>query len=121
MLMTRGLAEIARLVKAAGGNTITCMGLAGMGDLIATCTSTHSRNRSFGVELAQGGSLENYQSRTHMVVEGALAAKTILSLAARHAVEMPICERVRSVIWEGESLQEALTTLTTRDSKPEFY
>lgn len=120
-IMTRGLAEIARLVEAAGGDQITCMGLAGMGDLIATCTSEHSRNRSFGMELAHGGSLEDYQARTHMIVEGALAARTVLTIAARYGVEMPICERVRSIVWDGQSIDQAAQALINRDFKPEFY
>jgi glycerol-3-phosphate dehydrogenase (NAD(P)+) len=121
MLMTRGLAEIARLVEAAGGDQITCMGLAGMGDLIATCTSVHSRNRGFGMELAGGGSLESYQKRTQMVVEGAIAARTVTDLAASYGVEMPICQQVRSVVWENQPLEAAFSALIDRDYKPEFY
>lgn len=121
MLMTRGLAEIARLVEACGGEAITGMGLAGMGDLIATCTSSHSRNRGFGLELAQGGSLESYQQRTHMIVEGALAARTVTDLAAKLAVELPICEQVRSIIWENQPVQQAVQALIARTAKPEFY
>ncbi|MCL2632310.1 MAG: NAD(P)-dependent glycerol-3-phosphate dehydrogenase [Coriobacteriia bacterium] len=121
LLMTRGLAEIARLVEAVGGDPLTCMGLAGMGDLVATCTSQHSRNRSFGYELAQGGSLEAYQARTHMVVEGALAARTVARVALRYGVEMPICEQVNSIIWDNQPLDEALSALVSREYKPEFY
>ncbi|MDR2957811.1 MAG: NAD(P)-dependent glycerol-3-phosphate dehydrogenase [Coriobacteriales bacterium] len=121
MLMTRGLAEIARLVEAAGGSPITGMGLAGMGDLIATCTSPHSRNRGFGLELANGGNLESYQAHTHMVVEGAIAARTITALAKKHSVEMPICEQVRSVVWEDQPVEQAFQSLISREFKPEFY
>jgi glycerol-3-phosphate dehydrogenase (NAD(P)+) len=121
LLMTRGLAEISRLTTQLGGNPLTCMGLAGMGDLIATCTSPHSRNRSFGLELAQGGTLEAYQKRTHMVVEGALACKTVTELARQHGVDMPIGEVVRTVVWEGRTLDDALASLIERSSKPEFY
>jgi len=121
MLMTRGLAEIARLVEAAGGEQITGMGLAGMGDLVATCTSVHSRNRGFGLELARGGSLESYQLKTHMIVEGAMAARTVTETAQRLGVEMPICEQVRSVIWDSQPLNEAINALINRVSKPEFY
>jgi len=121
MLMTRGLAEITRLVEAAGGDAKTCMGLAGMGDLVATCTSAHSRNRGFGLELAAGGSLESYQARTHMVVEGAIAAQTICDLAGRYGVELPICEQVRSIVWQGQSLEAAFQALISREFKPEFY
>jgi glycerol-3-phosphate dehydrogenase (NAD(P)+) len=121
LLMTRGLAEIGRLAVKLGGDALTCMGLAGMGDLIATCTSPHSRNRSFGLELAQGGSLEAYQARTHMVVEGALACRSVTALAQVHGVDMPISTMVRSVVWEQQPLDEALASLIERSFKPEFY
>jgi glycerol-3-phosphate dehydrogenase (NAD(P)+) len=121
MLMTRGLAEIGRLTTQLGGDPLTCMGLAGMGDLIATCTSPHSRNRSFGLELAQGGTLEAYQERTHMVVEGAIASKSVTSLAHKHAVEMPISMGVRNIIWDQQPLDKAFTALVERSFKPEFY
>ncbi len=121
MLMTRGLAEISRLVIKLGGDPITCMGLAGMGDLIATCYSPHSRNRSFGLELAAGGSLEAYQERTHMVVEGALACKTVTDLAKVHGVEMPISMVMRSIVWDKLSTDEAIALLLERSFKPEFY
>jgi glycerol-3-phosphate dehydrogenase (NAD(P)+) len=120
-LMTRGLAEISRLVNQLGGDPLTCMGLAGMGDLIATCTSTHSRNRSFGLGLAQGETLEAYQARTHMVVEGALASKSVTELAHAHNVDMPISLVVRDIIWNQQPLETAVTTLIGRSCKPEFY
>ncbi|MDR2196583.1 MAG: NAD(P)-dependent glycerol-3-phosphate dehydrogenase [Coriobacteriales bacterium] len=121
LLMTRGLAEIGRLVASGGGEQLTCMGLAGMGDLIATCTSPHSRNRGFGLELAAGGSLESYQQRTHMVVEGALASAAITDLARAHSVELPISEAVRAIVWEGQVVEESLLSLLARSPKPEFY
>ncbi|MCL1846833.1 MAG: NAD(P)-dependent glycerol-3-phosphate dehydrogenase [Coriobacteriia bacterium] len=121
MLMTRGLAEISRLVIQLGGAPLTCMGLAGMGDLIVTCTSQHSRNRSFGAELAAGKTVEDYQERTHMVVEGAVAAKAVCDLAEKHGVDMPICEVVRSIIWEHMGIEDALNSLIERSFKPEFY
>jgi len=121
MLMTRGLAEISRLVTAAGGEAQTCMGLAGMGDLIATCTSRHSRNRSFGEALAAGDTLASYEAKTHMVVEGALACKSVVQLAARYEVELPICEMVRRAVWEGLALDEMTRLLMLRPAKPEFY
>jgi glycerol-3-phosphate dehydrogenase (NAD(P)+) len=74
VLMTRGLAEIGRIAAACGGDPLTCMGLAGMGDLVVTCTSRHSRNRAFGIAFASGESLASYEQRTGMVVEGAQAA-----------------------------------------------
>jgi glycerol-3-phosphate dehydrogenase (NAD(P)+) len=121
LIMTRGLAEISRLVASQGGEQLTCMGLAGMGDLIATCTSPHSRNRGFGLELAAGGSLEAYQQRTHMVVEGALASLAITKLAQDYDVELPISEVVRAIVWEDQPVDEALSSLLERSSKPEFY
>ncbi|MDR2108163.1 MAG: NAD(P)-dependent glycerol-3-phosphate dehydrogenase [Coriobacteriales bacterium] len=120
LLMTRGLAEISRLVTACGGQSQTCMGLAGMGDLIVTCASRHSRNRAFGEALAAGVSLEDYQVRTHMVVEGALACRALPALAATKAVEMPVCEHVRSVVWDGQPLAEKVASLLERPAKPEF-
>ena len=121
LIMTRGLAEISRVVSARGGQPMTCMGLAGMGDLIATCTSVHSRNRSFGVELVKGVTVEQYQSRTHMVVEGALAAASVLGLAESLGVEVPITKAVHSMIYEGVSMEEAIGTLAERLPNEEFY
>ncbi|MCL2883284.1 MAG: NAD(P)-dependent glycerol-3-phosphate dehydrogenase [Coriobacteriia bacterium] len=120
MIMTRGLAEISRLVIACGGQQQTCMGLAGMGDLVVTCTSVHSRNRAFGLELAQGGSLEDYQSRTQMVVEGALACRTVSALAQQKGVEMPLCELVRAVVWGGGNLDKEIAALFQRRLKAEY-
>jgi len=121
MLMTRGLAEISRLAVALGGEQQTCMGLAGMGDLIVTCTSHFSRNRSFGEELARGGTLEAYMQRTHMVVEGAVACRSLPLLAQGAGIEMPISEHVRAVVWEGREVQAMLASLLERPAKPEFY
>jgi len=121
MLITRGLAEIGRLVAALGGESQTCMGLAGMGDLIVTCTSHHSRNRSFGMALAAGETLASYEAKTHMVVEGALASRSVTNLASLHGVELPICEMVRRGVWEGLDVDEMITLLMMRPSKPEFY
>ena len=99
MLMTRGQAEMSRLVAAAGGNAMTCMGLAGTGDLIATCMSRHSRNRTFGEALARGVTVEQYEAQRHMVAEGALACKTIATLSQRYGVELPITDVVRGLVW----------------------
>ncbi len=121
LLMTRGLAEMSRLVAACGGLPMTCLGLAGVGDLIATCTSEHSRNRTFGYRLAQGTSLEQYKAETHMVVEGALACRTLMSLAESLNVELPIAETVRRVVWEGLDARKAASELFERELKPEFY
>ena len=121
LLMTRGLAEMSRLANALGGQAMTCMGLAGMGDLIATCTSRHSRNRRFGELIARGGTLEQFVEETHMVVEGALAAQTILPLAEKNGVEMPIAQVVHDVLWESRDPHEAAQTLASRPLTEEFY
>ena len=121
MLMTRGQAEMSRLVAAAGGNPMTCMGLAGTGDLIATCMSRHSRNRTFGEALAGGEAIDHYEARTHMVVEGARACKTLATLSIRYDVELPITDVVRSLVWEGADPREAASMLAFRSLKPEFY
>lgn len=121
MLMTRGQAEMGRLVEAAGGEAITCMGLAGTGDLIATCMSRHSRNRMFGEALAAGESLSSYEARRHMVVEGAQACRSLATLSQRLQVELPITDTVRSLIWEGADLREVTEALAARPPKPEFY
>ena len=112
---------MSRLVTACGGNALTVMGLAGAGDLIATCTSEHSRNRTFGKALAQGGTLEAYEERTHMVVEGALACKTICPLAQRYGVELPITTAVRSIVWEHGALDAIATELFSRPLTTEFW
>jgi len=121
MLMTRGLAEISRLVQAVGGQARTCMGLAGMGDLVVTCTSPHSRNRSFGEALAAGQTLADYERQTHMVVEGALACRSLPALAAKHGVALPITEQVRNLVWGGGNIDALLADLLERPFKPEFY
>ena len=119
--MTRGLAEISRIVHARGGDPMTCMGLAGMGDLVATCTSPHSRNRSFGVAFAHGESLEDYQRRTHMVVEGAAAARSTAQLARSLGVDAPITFALESTLYQGVELEEVLRTLLDRIPTEEFY
>ena len=121
MLMTRGIAEMSRLVVRCGGQALTCMGLAGTGDLVATCTSEHSRNRRFGKLLAEGGTLEEFTERTHMVVEGALACRTLKTLAGAYGVELPITDVVRSVVWEGADPRDVAKTLTSRPLTTEFY
>lgn len=120
-LMTRGQAEMSRLVKALGGDPMTCMGLAGTGDLIATCMSHHSRNRCFGEFLASGRTLDEYIEMTHMVVEGSLACKTLLPLAERYGVEMPIVEAVREAVWENGDVNEFAAMFLGRPLRKEFY
>lgn len=121
MLMTRGLAEMSRLVSACGGDPLTCMGLAGTGDLIATCTSQHSRNRRFGETLAKGKTVEDFQTETHMVVEGALASRTLATLADAYKVELPITEVVRGVVWEGADIKATAFMLADRPLTTEFW
>lgn len=121
LLITRGLAEMSRLSTALGGDALTCMGLAGTGDMIATCMSQHSRNRRFGEFVAKGGTLNEFQEETHMVVEGALAAKTLAPLAERAGVELPITDVVHSILWEGEDPAKVALELAKRPLKEEFY
>lgn len=97
-LITRGLAEITRLGTALGGKAETFAGLAGMGDMIATCTSTQSRNRHVGLELAKGHSIESIIESMHMVAEGVKSAPTVIELAREHNVAMPIAEDVFNVV-----------------------
>lgn len=121
LMMTRGLAEISRIVCARGGDPLTCMGLAGMGDLIATCTSEHSRNRSFGVAFAGGESLDHYQARTHMIVEGAAAVQSTAELARAIGVDAPITFVLDALLYHDMTLDEALNTLLNRTPTEEFY
>lgn len=121
LILTRGMAEMSRLVRASGGNPLTCMGLAGTGDLVATCMSRHSRNRTFGERMAQGTTLQQYQDETHMVVEGALACKTLATLSKQYNVELPITDFVREVVWDGKDIREKAKLLSHRPLKEELY
>jgi len=118
-LITRTLAEISRLVVALGGEILTVAGLAGIGDIIVTCTSRHSRNRAAGEAIARGSSVEQVQAGTRMVVEGIPATRAILRLSERVGVEMPIARQVHAVLFEGVSPQEGMTQLMTRESTSE--
>lgn len=122
MLITRGLAEMSRMVVAAGGQALTCMGLAGAGDMVATCMSRHSRNRCFGEDYAaKGRTLDDFAADTHMVVEGALACKTVQTLQQRFGVELPITDMVRSIVWEGADAAKAAEQLAKRPLTTEFW
>lgn len=122
VLITRGLAEMSRLVVACGGDTLTCMGLAGAGDMVVTCMSEHSRNRRFGEQyVARGLTLEDFHEREHMVVEGAVACRNLLTLAERHGIELPIASVVREVLWSGLGLREAAQLLEGRPLTTEFH
>lgn len=113
-LITRGLAEITRLAVALGGQPATLAGLAGMGDLVLTCTGSLSRNRSLGIALAKGGALERVERETRMIAEGARTARSALALARRHGVSLPICEEVAAVLFNGKRPAEALSALLGR-------
>ncbi len=119
-LITRGLAEMLRLGAAMGGRQETFMGLAGLGDLVLTCTDDQSRNRRFGLALARGRSAEQARAEIGQVVEGAQTARVVVDLAARHAVEMPITAEVYRVLYEDLDPREAVHRLFARAQKPEF-
>ncbi len=119
-LITRGLAELARLGRALGGDPLTFSGLAGMGDLVATCTSEKSRNRTVGVALGQGRKLDDIVAEMKMVAEGVKSTAAVLDLAARHGIEMPIAEQVGAVLYEGRTPGEIVPALMLREAKPEL-
>lgn len=118
-LVTRGLVEIVRLGECLGGNRDTFMGLAGLGDLVLTCTDDQSRNRRFGLALGQGKGVEEALEAIGQVVEGMRTARIANVLAQRNGVEMPICEQVHRVIYEGVPAREAVHALLLREQKPE--
>jgi glycerol-3-phosphate dehydrogenase (NAD(P)+) len=119
-VITRGLAEMTRLGVALGARQETFAGLAGVGDLVATCASMHSRNTQVGVRLGRGESLNTIQSSMQMVAEGVQASSLIVELARDVGVEMPITEQVALVCREEKTAGEALTDLLSRKSKAEF-
>ncbi|MBP2649850.1 MAG: hypothetical protein H6Q74_675 [Firmicutes bacterium] len=112
--MTRGLAEIGRLGTAMGANSLTFAGLSGVGDLIATCTSCHSRNRRAGLMVADGKSVDQIQTATNMVVEGIRSTIAAYELARRYDVEMPITQEIYRVLYEGANPLEAVSQLMSR-------
>ncbi|MBU4555804.1 MAG: NAD(P)-dependent glycerol-3-phosphate dehydrogenase [Actinobacteria bacterium] len=120
-LMTRGLAEMARLGSHLGANPLTYMGLAGVGDLIATCTSKHSRNRGLGEHVAHGGSVASFEAETHMVAEGAFSCISVHELGKREGVELPITHQVRSILHEGAPLSDATEALMGREARDEWH
>jgi glycerol-3-phosphate dehydrogenase (NAD(P)+) len=122
MLITRGLAEIARLGAALGADQHTFAGLAGMGDLVVSCSSPQARNRSFGEKLGRGVPLEDVLASTgHAVVEGVNSSESVLQLARSHGVEMPITEVIVGVMHHGLEIGEAVLLLASRSAKPERY
>lgn len=121
MLMTRGIAEITRLGLALGCQSQTFMGLAGIGDLIVTCTSHHSRNNRCGELIGQGLSYNEAATKIGMVVEGYYALDAAMEMSKKYNVSLPITEAVYKVIHEGLTPYEAMTQLMNRDLKSEFY
>ena len=118
-LITRGIAEIARLGVAMGGKPETFSGLSGIGDLIVTCASKHSRNRKAGVLVGQGKTMEEAMAEVKMVVEGVYSAKAANRLALKYQVSMPIIEQVNAVLFENKPAAEAVKDLMLRDKKLE--
>lgn len=119
-LMTRGISEISRLGTAMGAKATTFAGLSGIGDLIVTCTSMHSRNRRAGILIGQGKSCDEAMKEVNMVVEGVYATKEAYKLSKKYNVEMPIIQEVYSVLFEGKSAKDAVCDLMTRTRKGEI-
>ena len=118
-LITRGLAEMCRLGAALGAQPETFMGMAGLGDLVLTCTDNQSRNRRFGLALGQGKSVEVAQEEIGQVVEGYRNTKEVRVLARRYGVEMPITEQIYQVLYQGKDAREAAKDLLAREKKDE--
>jgi glycerol-3-phosphate dehydrogenase (NAD(P)+) len=119
-LITRGLAEIARLGMCFGANPLTFAGLAGLGDLVLTCTGDLSRNRQVGLKLGQGWSVEAIQREMNMVAEGIKTSRSAHALAEKHGVEMPIAAQVYSVLYEGRDPKDAVRELLARPLRQEL-
>ena len=113
-LLTRGMGEISKLGMAMGADLLTFQGLSGFGDLIVTCLSKHSRNRSVGQAIGEGRSLENVLDEMSMVAEGVLSAKSIHQLRLKHNVDMPIHEAIYNVLFKGEDPKKSVENLMTR-------
>jgi glycerol-3-phosphate dehydrogenase (NAD(P)+) len=120
-LITRGLAELTRLGCALGGEPLTFSGLAGMGDLVATCISRQSRNRHVGEELGKGRSIDEVIAEMKMVAEGVKTSRAVVALAQRVGVEMPIAEQVVAVLYEGKKAVDVIPALMRREAKPELH
>ena len=120
LLMTRAMAELARLGEKLGGDRLTFGGLAGMGDLIVTCTSMHSRNRRAGILIGQGESAREAMREVGAVVEGYYAAESVHQLAERESVEMPICRCAYEVLYQGQEVRNVVRDLMTRSKKGEL-
>jgi glycerol-3-phosphate dehydrogenase (NAD(P)+) len=120
-LITRGLAEIARLGSALGAIPQTFAGLSGLGDLIVTCQSRHSRNRAVGEQIAKGKTLEQIRRETQQIAEGVFSAESVHALARKLDVEMPIVAKVYEVLFENKPPMSAMHELMTREAKPELW
>lgn len=120
-VVTRGLAEMTRLGVALGGVALTFAGLAGVGDLLATCTSEHSRNRQVGVRLGRGEQIDAIVDSMQMVAEGVRSSQAILQLARTHQVDMPITEGVVAVCHDHADIRDIVRALLSRDAKAETY
>ena len=118
-LITRGIAEIARLGIKMGGKAETFYGLTGIGDLIVTCASVHSRNRRAGYLLGKGYTMQEAMDEVKMVVEGVYSAKAAMELSKKYEVELPIIEQVNKVLFEGKNAADAVNELMLRDKKLE--
>ncbi|MCE5455879.1 NAD(P)H-dependent glycerol-3-phosphate dehydrogenase [Staphylococcus pseudintermedius] len=118
-LMTRGLAEITRLGVKLGADPLTFQGLGGIGDLIVTCTSTHSRNYSLGYQLGKGKSLDEIMNHMNMVAEGVYTTESVYNLSKKKNVEMPITEALYHVLFENQPVEQAVKTLMGRTKKSE--
>jgi glycerol-3-phosphate dehydrogenase (NAD(P)+) len=120
-LVTRGIAEIRRLGVAMGADFRTFSGLAGLGDLVVTCMSGHSRNRYLGQEIGKGRSLGDVLEEMTMVAEGVQTTRSVKQLARKHGVEMPICDAVHAILFEGKQPEDAVRDLMTREAKHEDW
>ncbi|MDG2111597.1 MAG: NAD(P)H-dependent glycerol-3-phosphate dehydrogenase [Actinomycetota bacterium] len=120
MVITRGLAELTRLGVAMGAESQTLSGLAGMGDLLATCVSQHSRNRHVGEQLGLGRSLDEIIAEMNMVAEGVKTTASVLELGARHDVDLPICRTIHQVVYEGATPEDAYAGLLQRAAGHEY-
>ncbi len=118
-LITRGIAEIARLGVKMGGSVESFTGLTGIGDLIVTCASVHSRNRKAGYLIGQGRSMQEAMDEVQMVVEGVYSAKAAVKLGKKYGVSLPIIDKVSEVLFEGKDPREAVNELMLRDGRPE--
>lgn len=118
-LITRGIAEISRLGTAMGGKAETFSGLSGIGDLIVTCASMHSRNRRAGILIGQGKTMEEAMDEVKMVVEGVYSAKAAVALAEKYHIEMPIVEQVNEILFHAKTAKDAVEELMVRDLKSE--